>query len=72
MWSWLKKWDRKMSVSTLFCIVSDHENVKKKSTGEVASDSDTDETLDVTIDIDDDDATVERDAGDSDGRDTVI
>jgi hypothetical protein len=27
--------------------------------------------LDVTIDLEDDDATVEREAGDSDGRDTV-
>jgi hypothetical protein len=56
--------------------ISDPENLKKKSSidvvaGESPNDSDTDETLDVTIDIDDDDATVEREAGDSDGRDTV-
>ena len=56
--------------------LSDPDNAKKKSSGDVdgesPNDSDTDETLDVTIDIDDDDATVERDVGDSDGRDTVI
>ena len=49
------------------------ENLKKKSSDnncDSPGDSDT-ETLDVTIDLEDDDATVEREAGDSDDRDTV-
>ena len=48
------------------------ENSKKKPSDNCDSPGDSDtETLDVTIDLEDDDATVEREAGDSDDRDTV-
>ena len=46
------------------------ENGKKKSSDESPGESDT-ETLDVTIDIDDDDATVEHEAGEDSERDSV-